>query len=251
MKKNITSHKTIPRENQSRQMASNSFAIITKKPTEIYKILKEIISMRSTASMIANSSSSRGHLIITFIVENEDDSGITVKGKLVVIDMAGNEDYSISTRHDETKIINQHNSTAMNLIRSFAMQTKDIEPNNVFTCTFRKILKETSVVTVLTHLRHSDGAMRSQKFWLHQISSLITAKKNEGLRGDFVRTLERDGRTSDYQEGNDIVVSYGSDWFKANIITKITNNKINYLYIHYGKWSSTWDEWISEERVKD
>lgn len=77
--------------------------------------IKETITMRRTAPMKSNTVSSRGHLFLKFTLEEDVGRRAAVLGGIVIVDIAGNEDYLTSDRQAETRWINTQNSTPTNV----------------------------------------------------------------------------------------------------------------------------------------
>lgn len=153
------------------------FELWASKPMDNLKIIKEILSFRTVAAMKSNSTSSRGHILLQFTLFNEVEGRTNKIAKLSIIDVAGNEDYGTSERMDETKLINLHNSSLLNIIRASITNTRSNEPKTEFTTIVDKVLKESTTVLMIVHTSHELESMRSSKFLLNQISGTITIKE--------------------------------------------------------------------------
>ena len=47
-----------------------------------------------------------------------------------------------------------------------------------------------------------------------------------------------------------VSVLYGSSWWPATVIEKVAGTPEK-LKIHYDGWGSSWDEWVTPDRIRD
>lgn len=208
--------------------------------------------MRSTARMRANNTSFRGHLFLSFILMKVENQIEVKLGRLTIVDMAGFEGYSLFEKKEETKLINSHNSAAIFIIKSAVLNKRCTEVNNEFTRSIRKLLNESSRTSIWAHSSYNEAAMRSSKFWLNQIYNIVEISKKMAINSEKWDNQPDDHHQIYYlSEGNKIDVSYGTDWFSTTITSIIIGDSLAFYKVHYKQWSSSWDEWITENRIKD
>lgn len=252
IKKNIQQHKLMDKKNRRTGNERKNYCIKTNNNTENYQLIREIMDMRRTTRMRANNTSSRGHLFQSSTLVKVENQIETNMGGLTIIDMAGFEDYSLSERKEETKLINSHNWAAIFIIKSAVLNKRCTELNNEFTRSLIKLLKESSSTTIWAHSSFNKAAMRSSKFWLNQISSIIEIRNKLATPSEKWENRPVDHQRNYYlSEGNKIEVSYGNDWFWATVISIIIGDYVAFYKVYYKKWSSSWDEWVTESRIKE
>lgn len=172
-------------------------------------------------------------------------------GHLTIVDLAGNEDYSASERKEETRLINLHNSTFINIIRTQVTGRRNTESKNEFTKLIEGTLKTSASVTIIAHSSYNLNAMRSSKFWLQQISNIISLRGKNTIVNNFEENASLVTIIQKYNERDTVDVSYGTEFFIANIIGVIMNDTKFYYKIHFHKLSNAWDEWVREAKIKE
>lgn len=95
-----------------------------------------------------------------------------------------------------------------------------------------RIVKRSAIVAIITHSSYNQTAMRSSKFWLQQISNIISIRGKLVASKNFEENSVVTTTYPKYNEGDIIEASYGTEWFKANIISIITNETDVYYKIH-------------------
>lgn len=137
-KKKIVPHLLHKSNNHSRPLMEESkYTPIINKSKDTLQMIKDIIKMRTIASMKSNLVSSRGHLCI---FKNCREL-VPTNGIITILDIAGNEDFVLSERKDETKMINLQNSTLADIIRASIKGRKNTVKKTNFTDVTRKAIK--------------------------------------------------------------------------------------------------------------